>query len=322
MRKIISLLVMVVLLTSFVSCSKNSKVNDDILLEHTYDGEFFSIDYPSGFTPIIIREDNPGVILSSKDTKFVIEAYANWNDNCREGDVYRLWHNGEDYWDELTEIMSGKNSALFAYAKGKYDWAFMSVTIPRRGWELIATATEFSDEEYGLVKTILTSMRITDQEFTLELVGPQYEPFDLLSEPVFSTQTCETEFLRIFCEGELSKGNSDNIKIVCDGYSINILPIVDWLCKADDMNQLLKLQDWEGVELESQRIEEVVVDGRKSIWSESLKEKIKTISISIPMNGGYFFAVASGMNTKEKIIEAGNSLLSIKILDDLHFGSK
>ncbi|MEZ4813155.1 MAG: hypothetical protein R2883_06735, partial [Caldisericia bacterium] len=161
MKKIIYSLLCVLLLVSTISCAESGESTPEIILERTFSNDFFSMNYPNGFSPMKIGDVNPGVIISSKDSEILIETYANWNDNCRNGDTYRLWHNGEDFWDELTEVQMGDENALFAYTIDHYEWPFMSVTIPKNGWELIGTASGFGDTDYDLAKAILFSLRLT-----------------------------------------------------------------------------------------------------------------------------------------------------------------
>jgi len=323
--KITNIILAFILLSSIsAGCSNRSSENNEnrVELERTYNGEFFSIDYPQGFTPLKVSKMNPGVIISSKDKDFRIETYANWNGNCREGDLYRLWHNGEEYWDELTETQLGDDPALFAYTKDEYKWAFVSTTIPKLGWEMIATVSNFSEDEFDLAKQIVMSMRITDRDYTFEMEGPQYEPFDHSQELQFSDKIIETELLKINTDGKKVSVNTGSLRVECDDYKISILPIDDWKTHDRDIKHIKVLQNWKDVELGASVIKEIKINEQPAIWSETLKDSEKSITVCIPLEGGYILAVASGLDSEQEIASAGASLYSIEVIDSLQFRTR
>lgn len=320
------LLCLVFVVCVLIACSgienEVSDEEDQLVLEKTYDGGFFSIDYPAGFTPLKISEKNPGVIISSKDTDLHIEAYSNWNSECREGDLYRLWHNGEDYWDELTETRLGGDPAMLAYTENEYDWSFISTTVPKMGWEMIATVTNFSKDELALARQIVMSLRITDEDYSFDVEGPQYEPFDHNQELIFSDQAIETDTLRIKVDGEIIENKPNNLKIDCSGFEIAIVWVDDWMMESLDSERLLRLQNWEDVSLGASVVAEVDVGIYKAVWSETLREPQKSMTVTIPFKGGYLMAVASNLDSEEEIRSAGSALYSIEIIDHLQFRSR
>jgi len=326
MKTIRLLLATALILPVIISCSSDESngvsEQDKPLLEKTYNGEFFSLDYPAGFTPLSITENNPGVILSSKDTDLHIEAYSNWNSDRREDDLYSLWHNGEDYWDELSEVKLGEDSALFAYTKNEFEWTFISVTIPRDGWEMIATVTNFSTDEFMLAREIVMSLRIIEEDYSFDLEGPQYEQFDHNRELTFSDNVVSTEALQINVDGAVIENNYNKLSINCDGFEIYIDWIDDWMMDTFDIERLMSIQNWDDVNLGAIAIEVINICGFDSVWTETLKESEKTISIMVPLEGGYISAVANSLDSKEEILSAGSALYSIRIIDHLQFRSR
>ncbi len=322
MKKTIHLFIYIALLVSFASCSMPSESTPGIILERTFANDFFSMDYPDGFSPIKIGDVNPGVIISSKDSKMLIETYANWNDNCRNGDTYRLWHNGEDFWDELTEVQLGEENALFCYTKDEYEWPFMSVTIPKNGWELIGTASGFDESDYDLAKTVLFSLRLTDPDFEIPFEGAVYEAYDLSQKPEFSDEIHKIGAITLRSDCEEKSSNDSITKLKCDEYQINVVHIDDWKSHFGELQYVSKMQDWEGFDLGSQVVMEIEVDGMAAFWSETLKEKKKSISLTIPFEGGYVLVSVTGMIDADSIKRAADDILSIELLDSLHFGAK
>ncbi|HOO96543.1 MAG TPA: hypothetical protein PKV16_03165 [Caldisericia bacterium] len=311
-KRLISIVLTAFLVSAIVGCGEQQ--GQDFNLKH-YTGSFFSIDYPEGYTPTVITQTNPGVVFNSRDSNMTIEVYSNTNPDSIKGDTYRLKYNGDDYWDELESVDNAEYPHLLVSSYDHFEWPIMIATFPLDGWELIATVMDYSKEDYALAKAILESVEITNEDFTAGIDKPQYEAFDFTIGADSTSPVHETDSFSIRANGKQVSVDTNSMLIECDGYSISIDSIYETTAREGNLGLLKKTINSKLVEMGHVVAKEILQNGLKSIYYETLVEEEKNITIGIPVSEGIIFINAKGMKTREQIQEAGSSLLSFELKD-------